>query len=121
MKHHAIVLAAWLALLPVASVAQGTAGEGTPTIIYLVRHAEVDPGQATFPLNAAGRRKADAFAQTIGSVTLTHVFSSHTTRAREMVEPAARARGLSVHQVPLPGSWHDSSVVSDRTSSRVAI
>jgi hypothetical protein len=41
--------------------------------------------------------------------------------ARQMVEPAAQARQLPVRQLPQPGIQPDSTVVSDRTSSRAAI
>jgi hypothetical protein len=118
---HMPVLVMGLSLLPVALAAQGPAERDQPTVIYFVRHAEVDFAQPTFPLSAAGKLKAEAFAHTVGRVPFTHVFSSHTTRAREMVEPVAHARGLSVQQEPLPGSWRDTVVVSDRTSTRVAI
>ena len=91
------------------------------TMIYFVRHAEVDATQPTIPLNATGRRKAEAFARAVSEVPFTHVFSSHTTRARQMVEPAALARSVSVRQFPLPGVQPDGTVITDTTSSRVAI
>jgi hypothetical protein len=110
-----------LLLTPAVAPAQ-RAGQGDDlTVIYFVRHAEVDPSQATFPLNAAGRRKAHDLARAVSEVRFTHVFSSHTTRARQMVEPAAHARQLPVQQLPPPGIQADSTVVSDRTSSRTAI
>ena len=99
--------------------AQRTADE--PTLIYLVRHAEVDLTDATIPLNAAGHMKAEALARSVSEVAFTHVFSSHTTRTLQMVEPAARVRGLSVRQLPRPGIQADSSMITDRTSSRAAI
>jgi hypothetical protein len=110
-----------LLLAPGASRAPQPTEAGRLTVIYFVRHAEVDPPQATFPLSAAGRRKAADLARAVGEVTLTHVFSSHTTRARQMVEPAAQARQLPVRQLPQPGIQPDSTVVSDRTSSGAAI
>lgn len=91
------------------------------TVIYFVRHAEVDPTQPTFPLSAAGRLKADALARAVSAVRFTHVFSSHTTRALQMVEPVALVRNLPVLQLPRPGVQLDSTLVSDRTSSRAAI
>jgi hypothetical protein len=110
-----------LLLRPGAPMAQQpTEGDGV-TVIYFVRHAEVDPTQPTFPLNAAGRLKAGAFARTVTAVRFTHVFSSHTTRALQMVEPVALARNLPVVQLPRPGVQPDSTVVSNRTSSRAAI
>lgn len=103
----------------------GAAAQQSPeaddvTVLYFVRHAEVDPTQPTFPLNPAGRLKADAFARAVSEVRFTHVFSSHTTRARQMVEPVALARNLAVQQLPGPGTQRDSVVVSDRTPSRDA-
>jgi hypothetical protein len=99
---------------------QSPAGDDV-TVIYFVRHAEVDPTQPTFPLSAAGRLKADAFARAVSAVRFTHVFSSHTIRALQMVEPVARSRNLAVLQRPRPGVQPDGSVVSDQTSSRAAI
>jgi hypothetical protein len=116
-----VALVLGLLLVPVASRAQQPTEGDKLTVIYFVRHAEVDPTQATFPLSAAGRRKAADLARAVSEVPFTHVFSSHTTRARQMVEPAADARRLPVQQLPLPGIQPDSTVVSDRTSSRAAI
>jgi len=110
-----------LLLSTVGAAAQQSAGVDEATVIYFVRHAEVDPTQPAFPLNAAGRLKADAFARAVSEVRFTHIFSSHTTRARQMVEPVALSRNLPVQQLPRPGLELDSTVVSDRTSSRVAI
>lgn len=116
-----VVVMLGLLLAPAVSPAQRAPQADDLTVIYFVRHAEVDPTQATFPLNAAGRRKADDLARAVSEVRFTHVFSSHTTRARQMVEPVAHARQLPVQQVPRPGVQPDSTVVSDRTSSRAAI
>jgi hypothetical protein len=110
-----------LLLAPAASGAQQPREGDRLTVIYVVRHAEVDPTLATFPLSAVGRRRADDLARAVGEVTLTHVFSSHTTRARQMVEPAAQARRLPVQQLPQLGIQPDSTLVSDRTPSRAAI
>lgn len=99
-----------------------TAASGSPiTAIYFVRHAAIDPTDSTFPLNALGRAQANVFARTVRDVRFTHVFSSHTTRARQMVERVALERNLPVTQLPVPGSRLDTLTVSDRTSSRVAI
>jgi hypothetical protein len=107
--------------------AQATAGPGgpqraspSPTLIYFVLHAHVDPTQPTFPLSAEGRLRAEAFARTVTSVSFTHIFSSHTTRARQMVEPVAQAQKLVVRQVPALGEMIDGAVVSDATRSQVA-
>ena len=109
-----------LLLVPMATAAQQSPGMDDVTVLYLVRHAEVDPTQPAFPLNTAGRLKADALARAVSAVRFTHIFSSHTTRARQMVEPAALARNLAVQQLPRPGAELDGTMVSDRTPSRNA-
>jgi hypothetical protein len=114
------MIASALSLWPSISAAQQTTDDKV-TVIYVVRHADVDPTQPNFPLSAEGRAKADAFARAVSGVRFTHIFSSHTTRALQMVEPVALARNLPVRQLPQPGSQLDSTVVSDRSSSRVAI
>ena len=120
MRYH-LALSFGMMLVPPAILAQ-TAASGSPTtVIYFVRHAAIDPTEPTFPLSAQGKAQADVFARTVRDVHFTHVFSTHTTRARQMVEPAARHRNLPILQLPTPGSRLDTVTVSDRTSSRVAI
>jgi hypothetical protein len=118
-KLAAVIVA--LCALPTTVVAQATARSDEVTLIYFVRHAQVDPTLPAFPLNAAGQQRAADFARVVSSVPFTHVFSSHTTRARQMVEPAAESRRLPVRQLPEPGSMVDTIVVTDRATSRLAI
>jgi hypothetical protein len=92
-----------------------------PTIVYLVRHAEVDFTQPTAPLSTLGRARAQLFARTVANVRFTHVFSSHTTRARQMVEAVARENGLELEQYPTPGMEVNNDTISDRTPSRRAV
>jgi len=108
-------------VLPEVILAQLSPTRDEVTMIYFVRHAEVDATQPAFPLSAAGRLKADAFARAVSEVGFTHIFSSHTSRARQMVEPVALARNLSVQQLPRLGIQPDNTVVSEHTSSRAAI
>lgn len=89
--------------------------------IFILRHAEADASQPTVPLTAAGRQRAELLAQTLRGVKFTHVFSSHTTRTRQMVEAIASAHGLSVIQLPVPGAVHDGQPVTDQTSRRAPI
>ena len=120
MRSAGIVTLALL-LVPVAGLAQALPQNSEPTVIYFVRHGEVDPTLPTFPLSAAGKRRAEVFARTVGDVDFTIVLSSHTTRAREMVEPVARARQLVVQQLPMPGARLDGVVVSDAMPSNAAV
>ena len=119
MRGYVVMLG--LLLVPAAALPQQALQDVDVTVIYFVRHAEVDPMQPTFPLNATGRLKAEALARAVSEVGFTHVFSSHTTRAREMVERVAFARNIPVQQLPQPRAQPDSTVVSDRTPSRAAI
>jgi hypothetical protein len=110
-----------LLLLPVPGLAQSSPVSSEPTVIYFVRHGEVDPTSPTFPLSDAGRRRAEVFARTVRDVNFTVILSSHTTRARQMVEPVATERKLAVRQLPLPGTRLDDGIVSDSTPSKVAV
>jgi hypothetical protein len=89
--------------------------------ILILRHAEADTSQPTVPLTAAGRQRAELLVQTLRGVRFTHIFASHTTRTRQMVETIATAHGLPVTQLPVPGAVHDGQPVSDQTSRRAPI
>ena len=71
---YAAALAIGLLVSPSSGLCQTPKGHHT-TVIYFVRHGEVDPTLPTFPLSEAGTRRARAFARTVGSVQFTHVFN----------------------------------------------
>lgn len=89
--------------------------------IFIVRHAETDGSQPTIPLSAVGRQRAELLAPTLNGVTFTHLFATHTTRARQMLEAIAAKQGLQVVQLPVPGSVLDGQPVTDQTSRRAPI
>ena len=89
--------------------------------ILIVRHAETDGSQPTIPLSAAGRQRADLLAPTLNGVTFTHLFATHTTRARQMLEAIAVKQGIQIVQLPAPGSFLDGQPVTDQTSRRAPI
>ena len=95
--------------------------QARPVSILIVRHAESDPSPPTQPLTAAGRQRAELLVQTLRGVKFTHIFASHTTRARQMVEAIASAQSLTVVQLPVPGSTLDGQTVTDQMSRRAAI
>ena len=107
-------------LLPAVGLAQAPAEGDRTTLIYFVRHAEVEPVYPT-PLSAAGKVRARAFARTVSGVRFTHVFSTHTLRAYEMVEPVAQDQNLPVRQLPQPGTRVGTVVVADSTPARMAV
>ncbi len=92
-----------------------------PVSIFIVRHAEADNKQPTIPLSAVGRQRAALLAPTLKDVKFTHLFSTHTIRARQMVEDIASAQGLPIVQLPVPGSILDGQPVTDLTSRRAPI
>jgi hypothetical protein len=113
-KH--LVTLSLLSFCAVVAQAQGNTETTAPTVIYLVRHGEV-VGKPPYVLSERRKAQAEAFAATVANVGFTHVFSSHTTRARQMVEPVAAARHLSVVQLPAP----EDKTVNDDTPARNAV
>jgi broad specificity phosphatase PhoE len=95
-----VVLA--LALL-LAGAAPLTA-QDDPVIVYLVRHAErADDGAPASammtddpPLSEAGRERAGELALLLGSVGLTHVYSTDYARTRATALPTSEAAGLPI-------------------------
>ena len=115
------ILIAALAVLTVQSWAVLAFAQTQPISIFIVRHAESDSSQPTVPLTAAGRQRADLLVQTFRGVKFTHVFASHTTRSRQMLEGISSMHGLSIVQLPVPGSTLDGQTVNDQTSRRAPI
>ncbi|HEV2170699.1 MAG TPA: histidine phosphatase family protein [Candidatus Binatus sp.] len=73
--------------------------------VLLVRHAEpVKPGTAGFdeftrPLTEKGLRDADRLSETHASVRIDAAYSSPYLRARQTIEPIARARGIAIDTI----------------------
>ena len=73
-------------------------------VFYLIRHAEplrISPGrpEVESPLSDRGRRAAEQLPAQFVTVELDEIYSSPYRRARETVEPLARARNLSVIEI----------------------
>lgn len=92
-----------------------------PVSIFIVRHAETDTSLPTMPLTATGRQRADLLEPTFRGVKFTHLFATHTTRARQMVEAIASTQSLPIVQLPVPGSVLDGKPVTDQTSRQAPI
>ena len=91
------------------------------TMIYLVRHGEDDSSTPNQALTQQGEARARIFAATVRDIPFSHVFSTHTTRSRQAVEAVAKARGLSVIQLPNPGSVVDGTAVDEKTPAKTAV
>lgn len=96
------------------------AGPGVVSII-VVRHAETDSSLATLPLSAIGQERAKLLDRTVAGIRFTHAFASHTTRARQMLEAIAARDGLTITQLPAPGSLYQGEVVTDKTTRRAPV
>ena len=76
-----------------------------PLTILLVRHAEpVAPGTSDFdeytrPLTEKGFRDANRLSELHTSMRIDAAYSSPYARARQTIEPIARARGLAIETV----------------------
>lgn len=95
--------------------------QGQAVSIFIVRHAEIDPSKPTILLTAAGRQRAAVLGKTFRDVKFTHLFATHTTRTRQMLEGIASAQGVPIVQLPTPGSMLDGQPVTDQTSRQAAI
>ncbi|MBK8324846.1 MAG: histidine phosphatase family protein [Betaproteobacteria bacterium] len=92
-----------------------------PVSIFIVRHAESDNKLPTVPLTRKGMERAALLAPTVRGIKFTHLFASHTTRARQMLEEVSATSRLPIVQLPTPGSTLDGQVVNDQTTRRAPI
>ncbi len=82
-----------------------TSHHNMPLTILLIRHAEpVAPGTPGFdeftrPLTPKGLRDADRLSETHASTRIDAAYSSPYLRARQTIEPIARARGLAIDTI----------------------
>lgn len=108
----------------VAAVADALA-QMQPVTVVIVRHPETGPATATepptIPLTPAGRQRAELLVQTFHDIRFTHIFATHTTRARQTVEQVAAVQKLQVVQLPAPGSMLAGQPVTDSTLRQAAI
>jgi hypothetical protein len=108
----------------VASLLVGAAtpaAQTRPLTVVMVRHPESSSEPPTFPLTPVGRQRAELLVQTFRDLKFTHVFASHTTRARQTAEPVAAFQKLQIVQLPEPGSLLGGQPVTDATSRQAAI
>jgi 2,3-bisphosphoglycerate-dependent phosphoglycerate mutase len=73
--------------------------------VLLIRHAEsVAPGTADFdeytrPLTEKGLRDAERLVESLASTRIDAAYSSPYIRARQTIEPIAKARGLTIETI----------------------
>jgi len=74
------------------------AGDGEPTVVILVRHAErADDGTSRDPeLSAEGHERAQCLAHTLAEAGVTAILSTDYQRTQQTAAPLAQALGLQV-------------------------
>lgn len=71
----------------------------SPTVVYLVRHAETEPdGTADPPLSAEGRERAARLVRMVAGAGVTAVHSTPYRRTRGTAERVGAALGLTVQE-----------------------
>lgn len=103
---------AWASLL-ILSVAFGAAacgrGDGGPTTVIVVRHAEKASDADDSPLTEAGSRRAEALERAVEGAGVRAVYSSQFKRNLDTARPLAERMKLSVNEMPVnlsnPGDY----------------
>ena len=73
----------------------------TPTVIFVVRHAEKAVGGDDPPLTEAGLRRAQALARLAGEGKIGAIYTSQFTRNRETAKPLSDKTGVPITEVPV--------------------
>ena len=93
-------LHAILAVVVVVAAAVLTARADSQSTVFLVRHAEKEPGGTDPSLIALGRERAESLAATLADAGITAIFSSEYKRTQETAAPLGKRLGLPVTAVP---------------------
>ena len=99
------------AVLPLALAAASCSHRAsTPTVVFVVRHAEKAVGGGDDPpLTEAGLRRAQALVQVVEDAHIGAIYSSQFTRNRETSKPLSDKTGVPVTEVPVnlyqPGDY----------------
>ncbi len=90
-----------LGLLAAVSALAGCNPDATYTVVYIVRHAEVDysTGNTNPPLTAAGQARALALRDRLDSTALAAVYQTEKIRTRQTAAPLAADQGLTPTEI----------------------
>jgi hypothetical protein len=117
-KRYPSIIGGVLVVLAFISVVMVVPAEANSTQIYFLRHAEIDKKNLDKPLTAKGRERAAALVEYFEGIKITYIYASHTDRTRDTVLPLAKAQGLKVQQLPIPGSNIGGEVVNNRSKGK---
>lgn len=116
-----ILIAVLLSGCGVSSTVKTAAKQDPPVTLLVVRHAETDPSKPNLPLSAVGEARARVLTESVRGIKFSHLFSTHTVRARQMLQGTADRLSLPIVQLPAPGSRWGGETVTDQTSRRAPI
>lgn len=91
------------------------------TTFYFVRHAEINKENIDKPLNTKGKQRAEVLVEYLKQNHITHIYATHTDRTRDTVSPLSKTLGLSITQMPKPGSSINGKITSNRSKGKIAI
>jgi broad specificity phosphatase PhoE len=87
-----------------ATLTAAAAAAQSPTLVFLVRHAEKAAAPASDPpLTPAGEDRARALSETLAYASIGAIISTPYARTRSTVAPIAGQRGLTVETVAVAG------------------
>jgi len=92
------------------------------TTVFVVRHAEKAQAPGSDPsLSAEGQARARALARVLDKARIAAVYTTATARARQTVQPAAEARGLTPVEYGSDLTELARVIVSQRRGQRVLV
>lgn len=96
-----LFISVWLSLFSFAVYAQEDTSSDTCKItkIYIIRHAERDPGHNP-PLNWKGQKRAKLVKEMLADSGITVIYSPDLIRNRETAAPLAKALNITPKLVP---------------------
>jgi broad specificity phosphatase PhoE len=89
-----------------AVVLLATSAKGAdPTVFFIVRHAEKQPGDGDVDLTAAGKERAKELAAMMKTLRVSVVYSTDALRARQTAMPTAEAVQQKLRQYEFNAEW----------------
>jgi len=95
--------------------------ENHQTKFHFMRHAEFDGSTPDKPLNEQGKLSAQVLVSHFEGQDISQIYATHTDRTFDTVTPLAKARAISIQQVPRQGAVLGGKSVTNRSSGKIAI
>jgi hypothetical protein len=115
-----LVFGAW-GLIALLSACAMFTGDDNTTKFHFIRHAEIDGSTPDKFLNEQGKQRAQALVEHFLDHNVSQIYATHTDRTFNTVAPLAKARTVSIQQVPGQGQIIAGKTVTNRSSGKIAI